>query len=191
MGARRDKRAYLREEARVARHASRGRSQRRGEHCEEHEVHHVHHYHGKTETAYVKKNYWVKEPKVVNVEKVVRHVHLASYKGASESASKLETLQKIAMAASAAYRKHVDEINVSNEKRYATYVKKIATSRGAAMKRREERLVIIAKKIAAIRAEYFRQLHAAQAAYDKSRVVENFNKKLDTCRHKVMNKKDE
>merc|ERR1712166_177202 len=135
----------------------------------------------------------------------------------SESASKLETLQKIAMAASAAYRKHVDAINVSNEKRYATYVKKIATSRGAAMKRREERLVIIdkkiavyksklqagankrlevrrtieAKKIAAIRAEYFRQLHAAQAAYDKSRVVENFNKKLDTYRHKVMNKKDE
>jgi len=66
-----------------------------------------------------------------------------------------------------------------------------ASLQAGARKRLNIRREIEAKKIAAIRAEYFRQLHAAQVSYDKSRVVENFNMKLAAYRKKIMNKKDE
>lgn len=66
-----------------------------------------------------------------------------------------------------------------------------ATLQAGARKRLTIRRTIEAKKIAAIRAEYFRQLHAAQVSYDKSRVVEDFNMKLESYRKKIMNKKDE
>jgi hypothetical protein len=94
---------------------------------------------------------------------------------------------------------------------------KVAHSRKAEMKKREMRLVVVdkkiaeyksklevgarkrlaarreieAKKLAAIRAEYFKQLHAAEDAYNKSRVVESFDSKLAAYRHKIMAKSDE
>jgi hypothetical protein len=56
------------------------------EHC----VTHRHHYHGHEETAYVKKNYWVKEPTKV-VRKITK-VKYSAYKGKSESTDKLAAL---------------------------------------------------------------------------------------------------
>jgi hypothetical protein len=53
------------------------------------------------------------------------------------------------MSAAAAYRKEVDVVNVSNEKRYAAFITKIAAARKAAMKKREMRLVVVDRKIAA------------------------------------------
>lgn len=57
------------------------------------------------------------------------------------------------MSASAAYRKQVDMVNASNEERYAAYIKKVSHARKAEMHKREMRLVEVDKKIAAYKNE--------------------------------------
>jgi hypothetical protein len=76
------------------------------------------------------------------------------------------------------------------EKRLIIVDKKIAEYKAHLMveanKRLDDRREIEAKKLAAIRAEYFKQLHAAELAYKKSKVVEKFDAKLAAYRKKVM-----
>lgn len=113
-----------------------------------------HHYHGATEDAYVKKDYWVKEPSTVeHVHKVEQHIHLTKYSGHSETKSHLEVLQEAAVKAAKIYRGQVDIVNTQNEKRYEMYIRKVAHSRKASMKKREARLVIVDKKIAEFKAK--------------------------------------
>jgi len=113
-----------------------------------------HHYHGATEDAYVKKDYWVKEPSTVeHVHTVEKHIHLAKYHGHSETKSHLEVLQEAAVKAAKIYRGQVDIVNTQNEKRYEIYIRKVAHSRKASMKKREARLVIVDKKIAEFKAK--------------------------------------
>jgi type IV secretory pathway TraG/TraD family ATPase VirD4 len=76
------------------------------------------------------------------------------------------------------------------EKRLIIVDRKIAEYKAHLMveanKRLDDRREVEAKKLAAIRAEYFKQLHAAELAYKKSKVVEKFDSKLAAYRKKVM-----